>query len=92
MIHNRIEYLQIPDYKNYYLSKCGKCVRFIKSPTLLTPQLIPHESMRVYVLKDDICYIHTILAKTFLKNYYDLPVKHLDGNTLNNNLYNLSLN
>lgn len=91
MIHNRIEYLQIPDYTNYYLSKCGKCVRFIKSPTLLTPQLIPHESMRVYILNDDICYIHIILAKTFLKNYYDLPVKHLDGNTLNNNLYNLCL-
>jgi len=91
-VHNQIEYYNIPGYKNYYLSECGKCIRFIKSPTALKKILVPDEGKRIYILNEDVCYIHTILAKTFLKNYYEgCTVNFIDGNTLHYRLQNLQI-
>jgi hypothetical protein len=84
----------IKGFKHYEISLTGQ-VRNISTKLILKPRIHPIYKTLMITLPDKkhhprTCYIHRLVAKTFLRNKKKKPtVMHLDGNTNNNNVSNL---
>lgn len=83
---------KIKDFENYLITDNG-FVYSLKRNMYLKPFLIRNKYWAV-TIQDDIgnarFYIHTLVANHYLENPDERKrVKHIDGNTLNNNVENL---
>tara|TARA_R110002153_G_scaffold124664_1_gene271269 strand:- start:343 stop:864 length:522 start_codon:yes stop_codon:yes gene_type:complete len=96
MIFEEIEYTEITDYENYYISRCAKVLSTKgRKPRILKPRTIKigYKIVSLYSNgKEKNMTVHRIVAKTFLQDYTeDLDVDHKDNDKANNNLTNLRM-
>jgi hypothetical protein len=89
------EWFDIPGYEGVYqITKDGK-VLSLKSNKLIKTYIYPSPDnyVRINLRKDHqtkICYIHRLLAETFIPNPLNKPcINHIDCNKENNDLSNL---
>jgi len=92
LVYSAEKYYVIPGIKNYYLTPNAQMMRFSKSFTPVFQTLIPNEGKRVFIINGETHYVHDLLARVFIPGWCPgSTVRHIDGNTLNNGLHNLSL-
>ena len=92
LVYSAEKYYVIPGIKNYYLTPNAQMMRFSKSFTPVFQTLIPNEGKRVFIINGESHYVHDLLARVFISGWCaESTVRHIDGNTLNNGLHNLSL-
>jgi len=96
MIFEEIQYYEITDYENYYVSRCGKILSTkYKKPRVLKPGTNRYGYHHVVFFsngKGKNMSVHRLVAMSFLQNYTeDLQVDHKDNNKTNNNLTNLRM-
>lgn len=83
---------QIKDYPNYYITTLGRVWSTHTNKWLKPIEQIRGAHKRLYVSlgKGNKCYIHRLVAETFIPNPNNLPeVDHKDTNGLNNAVNNL---
>ena len=103
MIHNGIEYTQIPYAPTYYISRCGKvvslkdgCIRNVgiskTKKGYYVCNLVDINNCR------RICKVHRLVANTFLgldlisnAGRCDIHINHIDMNKSNNHVINLEI-
>lgn len=82
----------IENYEDYYVTTTGR-VYSTKSKKFLKPVTSNRGYNFVTLFNDygkQMCYIHQLVANTYLENPKNKPaVNHIDGDKLNNNLENL---
>jgi len=92
-----IEYLPIPDYDKYYISRCGNVLSFkCKKPKILAFYINKKNGYKVFCVYQDnkkkTKPLHRLLAMTFFPDFSsELEVDHKDNNKLNNDLSNLHM-
>ena len=97
MIFEEIQYYNIPDWENYYISKCGKILSTkYKTPRVLKFFTNKKDGYKIVVLcsngKTKGMLVHRLVTKAFLQDYTeDLHVDHKDNDKTNNNLTNLRM-
>lgn len=88
------EYKKILNYENYQIGTDGSVWSLRTSvPKRLKPQIKPNGYYTVILYSNHIpkkCYIHRLVAETFIPNPNNYPcVNHKDENKNNNNIENL---
>ena len=96
MIFEEIEYYEISDWEDYYISKCGKVLSTKGKTPRVRKFAMNKDGYKTVNLRSNgkrkNMKVHRLVAKAFLQNYTeDLQVDHKDNNKTNNNLTNLRM-
>lgn len=85
------DFIPIPNFENYGISKCGEICSFKKKKLLKQGKWGAYKNValskngKIYYFR-----VHRLVAATFIPNPKDLPqVNHKDGNKFNNDVTNL---
>lgn len=91
---NGIEFKQIKNYPNYYISKCGKVFSNISNKVLKTKLDRGYERLNLYNhLGVKMFSVHRLIGETFIPNPKNKPtINHKNGIRNDNNIDNLEWN
>ena len=91
VIHENIEFYQIPNFPKYFISKCGKI--FSEKRNIILKDRIHNGYVNIKLCKDGKMYnklVHRLFAETFIPNLENKPyVDHKNRIRTDNRLENL---